>query len=140
MHRAESILQALTTRLTGLATTGANVQRGWVDQLDAVPGLIVRMGQDGHERNVNMAIDRLLEVDIESVVRAGADADTRLNQIRAEVYAALQADRTLGLPWVLDLVLLVDSAPTQRDNAVPLVRQVQRYAIHYRHSPTSTES
>lgn len=140
MHRAESILQAVAATLTGLPTTGASVVRGWAQQLDSVPGLIVRMGPDEIDFDTLRQANRLLTVSVEAVVRAGASADSDLNQIRAEVFAALMADRQLGLPWVVDTAPQGDAAPTQKDNADPVVRQVLQYQVQYRHSITSAEA
>ena len=47
-HKAETIMAAVETLLTGLTTTGARVERNRVDELtDAdLPGLTINMGAD----------------------------------------------------------------------------------------------
>ncbi len=141
MHRAESILAAVTTAVSGLATTGANVLRGYGVQLPGLPGLVVKMGADESIAGFSVSIvARRLEVEIEARVKQAADSDTVLNQVRAEVYAALMADPRLGLAYVVDTVHQVDAAPDDKDLTAAVVRQVMTFSVDYRHSYQSAES
>lgn len=141
MHRAESILAAVTAALTGLASTGGNVLRGYGVQLPGLPGLVVRMGADENIAGYGTTVvARRLEVQIEARVKQAADSDTLLNQVRAEVYAALMADPTLGLGFVIDTMHQLDGEPDEKDLAAPIVRQVLTYSVDYRHSYQSAES
>lgn len=141
MHRAESILIAVEAALSGLVTTGANVLRGYGEQLPALPGLVVKMGSDENIGGYSLAeVARRLDVLVEVRVKQAADSDSVLNQVRAEVYAALLADPVLGLGYVVDTRHLLDAAPDDKDLAAPIVRQVLAYQVDYRHSYQSAES
>jgi len=140
MHRAESVLVAITAAVTGLASTGVNVQRGYGEQLPGLPGLTVQMGGDDAKTNNIAQVDRSITVIIEASVKAQETTDTTLNQIRAEVYAAIMAAPNLGLWFVLDTELAIDEAPEQKNNEIPLVKQVMQYRVFYRHSYTTAEA
>jgi len=140
MHRAESILVAITAAITGLATTGANVQRGYAEQLAGLPGLIVKMGPDSATINNVTKVDRILRVMIESSAKADETTDTTFNQIRAEVYAALMAAPKFGLGYVIDTELVIDEEPEQKNHEIPIVKQVMLFDVFYRHSYASTEA
>lgn len=141
MHRAESIMQSITGSLAGLATTGANVQRGYGVQLPGLPGLTLRMGSDVPLRQyATDQIDRVIEVFVEVSVLQGAASDTQLNQIRAEVYAALMAAPQLGQAFVIDTRLVGDGEPDVKDLDRPVVKQELTYAVEYRHSYQSAEA
>lgn len=141
MHRAESILIAIEAAVTGLASTGASVLRGYGVQLPALPGLVVRMGADAQLQNFSAAqVARRLEVAVEINVEQAADSDSQLNQVRAEVYAALMAAPQLGLGFVSDTRHIVDDEPEQKDLAQPIVRQVMLFQVDYQHSYQSAES
>lgn len=145
MHFAESILSAIETKLTGLATTGANIVRGRVYPVETTPALSVYMGADsvnGEFGATNLGfIDRTLEVIIRSHVKVTSTLDTDLNKIRAEVYAAMVADHTLGLQYVLNAWLEVDNQPSiSADSEQPTASQDMVYKVHYRHSYASAEA
>lgn len=105
-HRAESIIDTVKTRVTGLTTTGSNVFRGRVypAQASELPGLWLYLGPDEPQADYSQdLIDSLLTVHIEAAVKSPtAQIDTELNKIREEVTIALQADYTQGLAYVID--------------------------------------
>ena len=109
MHKAERILAAVVTKLTGLTTTGTNVFRGRVYDLPdtSLPALLIFQGadrplSDGGSSSFRF-LDGELSVRVEAVVKTSAtQLDTLLNQIRKEVTIALQADVTQGLNFVMD--------------------------------------
>jgi hypothetical protein len=105
-HRAETIVATVTTKVTGLATTGARVFRGREYPLEAagLPGLLVYLGPDEPVAEYSQTlIDSLLTIHILGVVKSITEqVDTTLNRIREEVAVALQADYTQGLSFVLD--------------------------------------
>lgn len=141
-HRAESILAAVTTTVTGLTTTGAHVSRGRAYPTDQDAALTVNMGADTPVGSPNMAFQDM-DLDVEIIAHcktADGALDTTLNAIAAEVYAAMLADLTQGLGYVLDTRYAGREAPFRDREEKPVASQVSRYVIRYRHSYTSTES
>lgn len=142
-HKAEQILGAVTTALTGLTTTGSNVQRARVYEVpDGVDqALSIQMGADELLEEGNMAyIDRLLNIEVVAHAKAGTGVDTTLNQIRAEVHQALYTDRTQGLGFVINTYCNGDDAPEFSGEAdSPVARQVLNYVVHYRHAVADPE-
>ena len=104
-HRAEQILAAFLTTLTGLTTTSTRVARGRAYPLEkgSSPALSIFMGNDtppepGEEGDNYPYIDSTLEIIVRAHVKsAGAVLDTTLNLIRKEVVKALQGTTKLGL-------------------------------------------
>lgn len=143
MHRAETIMQAVETTLTGLATTGTNIERTRIRTSRTQPAISIEMGSDDQmfDRSAYPKVDRDLQVTIISYVKNNAQAEQQLNQIRAEVFAAMVADRTLGQTFVIDVENTGDSQPTFSGEADKIVAvQELNYTIKYRHSWTSAES
>jgi hypothetical protein len=143
MHRAESIMQAITTNLTGLATTGANVHRGRVYSLAAVPALSISMGSDENLSGSRTwpYLTRRLQVIITAHVKTTTQLETQLNQIKTEVFAALNADISQGLAFVIDTELAIDEQPElDAEQDQPTARCDMQWTILYRHSNTSTEA
>ena len=102
-HGRKQIRDAIVTALTGLATTGANVWANRVYPLDdaALPGLIIRTGPENVTPGGTLGkkIRRVVTFEVEGRVKAeeGDDPlDDQLDQICAEVEAALADDVTLG--------------------------------------------
>lgn len=107
--RAENIIAAIVTAVTGLTTTGANVFRGRVYELPetSLPCLCVYLGFDNPRSDGGSSswvyIDSDLTINIEAVVKdSSVQVDTTLNQIRYEVGQALQDDVTQGLSYVMN--------------------------------------
>ncbi len=142
MHRAESILSAVVTNVTGLTTTGANVFRGRVYALPdtSLPALAVYQGEDKVLGQYSQALyDCELTVLIEALVKTSAtQVDTLLNQIREQVTVALQANYTQGLSYVLNTVEGDAAAPElsgEGDKPAAALRMEWRFL--YRRSRTN---
>jgi len=143
MHLAEQILAQIETTLTGLATTGANVSRARAYNLATTPALTIAQGTDAvldEGRNLTH-VTRSLSVLITSHVKATTNLETELNQIRTEIFAALMADISQGLAFVITTELVEDQEPDiESTQEQPTARQQQIWRIIYRHSGTSTEA
>lgn len=140
-HRAEQIMAAVVTRLTGLATTGANVSRGRLYPLDQAKAyaLTVSMGAASPAAEPNLAFqDVALDVLVTKHVKdASNQVDTMLNQIGLEVYQAMMSDRTLGLSFVQDVIWSGDTEPEMDgEGNRPTARQETTFSVRYRHSLT----
>ncbi len=145
--KAEQILVAIKTAITGLTTTGANVQRGQVygHEKISLPALTLNMGQDSVEFEQQTGlIDWQLEILIQSTAFVSAAytasesaLDTLLNLIRGEVYLAVMADHTLGLSFVIDIMPGPAGAPTlSGEGAEPTGSQLLTFIVKYRASRT----
>lgn len=145
--RAEAILTAIETAITGLTTTGSNVERGKVYGYQAaeLPALSLYMGEDTPAAEYQTGlVDWELQIRIESMVSIDAadnasltdsTIETQLNLIRSEVHAAVMADHTLGLSYVIDIIPGTASAPIlSGEGAEPTGSQAIEYTIHYRTS------
>lgn len=104
-HRAEQIVAAVHTAVTGLITTGANAFRATSRTIDpgGVSALVVWQGPDLVQSEVSgdqLTCALAINIDVDA---ADAGADTVLNQIRAEVTTALASSHTLGLAFVSDI-------------------------------------
>ena len=147
-HRAEQILAAATTAVTGLTSTGAAVARGRLYPTDDSPALSVFMGADAVQGDYgysNMAyVDRLLDLIIRIHAKGLTDdaaIDTLLNASRAEVFAAIATDPTLGLGFVISAYPAGDEAPVlDVSSDQPTGTQDMHFSVHYRHSTTSAEA
>lgn len=108
--RAEQIVAAFVTKLTSLATTGANVFRGRVHPVpdNKLPAILVYLGPDVpmHDDGASSSfqyLDSRLTIFVEALSKtSAAQVDTQLNQIRKEAIIALRADHTQGLAFVID--------------------------------------
>lgn len=148
-HRAATILSTITTTLTGLTTTGARVEQSRAYPVGTYPALTVRMAADvplgDMGQTMTGRVDRELEVVITAHTRTEtltSTNETTLNAIRAEVWAALTADHTLGLTYVIDCWLVSDDEPEdgQGDADQIINRQDMRWRVRYFHSLTSAEA
>lgn len=101
MHTRQAIRQALETLLTGLTTTGANVYASRVHPL-AAPKLPCLLIFTDIERTQYATIrlprtqERILNVKLEAYVKGVSGCDDKLDEISAEVEAAIYSDTTLG--------------------------------------------
>jgi len=141
-HRAETIMTTIVNGLTGLATTGQRVYRGRFDNIPALPALSVFMGRESQVETQSFNVMRReLEVEIQITVQGLYNLETSINQIRAEVYAALMADVTQGRSFIINTTWREDTAPEfspEQDQGI--ARVVMTWAILYSHSLTSAES
>ncbi len=107
-HRAEQIIAAVVTSVTGLTTTAANVNRGRTTPEDAATAdwLDVYLGDDDpDESDKNWTItdsDLTVYIDI-NCKTSSAQIDTRLNLIRSEITVALWVDYKQGLSFVAEM-------------------------------------
>jgi len=140
-HRAENIMDAVTTTVKGLTTTGTRVERGRVYSVETAPALTVEMGQDFVDKDSSDFVNanRQLVVKITAIVKANSEPDSTLNTIREEVYNALIADRTLGATaGVIDIWLDSDDEPELSSEAdQTIAKQQLNYVVKYRHSYTN---
>ena len=136
--RTEDILDAIETALTGLATTGNNVQREQAYDIDAaaIPAIVIYEGEDAvTDQLMQSFIDWDLIVDIDVISRGDKDsAITEINTMRGEVHAALMVDYQLGLPTI---VKYIEATGTTRPEVSsegdrPIVRQRLTYTFKYR--------
>jgi hypothetical protein len=100
-HVREQIRDAAVTACTGLTTTTTHVYPERLYQLRAtdLPGLRIYCGAEQVEPDRLGAVhgqSRDMELIVEGIARATADLDETLDDIAAEVEAALAADVTLG--------------------------------------------
>lgn len=138
-HRAEQILAAVQTSVSGLATTGTNVERGRADDVPAgnTPALRVAMGDDRIvDPWAQALLDSELEVSIFAMVHDSAvNVESKLNQVRKEVNVALVANDTLGLAFVHAIVELGARRPSMTgESAKPAAAMELQYRVKYRRS------
>lgn len=119
-HRAETIMQAVVTTLTGLTTTGARTYRA---RAYAIPkaddnALAIFQGADVVQDDSTFhRIQSLLTVNIEAVAReATAQINQTMNTIRKEVMAAIGASTNLGLPFEIGALELAAEQPEISDD------------------------
>ena len=139
-HRAEDVIAKVETLVTGLATTGSNVERGrfYPFAEDVAAGLTVRQGQFTPVGDGNVAYQ---DGDLEVIVTAhakGADdtVESTINQIAKEVYVALLASHTLGLAYVHQIEWRGNDEPQLGAAEQPVVSMDMRFAVQLRHSYT----
>lgn len=137
--RVELIVQQIMSTLTGLPSSGANVERGrlypWQD--DVTHALTVSRGANTPTDEPNVSVqDSAINVEVIAHLRKGEwDMETELSRMAAEVYAAMMADHTQGLDYVIDTTWNGDGEPEYHGEiATPVARMVCTYQIKYRHS------
>lgn len=114
-HRAEQIMAAVHAAVTGLATTGsaAYLSREESIEIDKAPAVAV--WQSNEDILSELSHDQLivgLNINIDAVsALIGDGVVTELNQIRAEVTAALAGNYTLGLDFVHDIAEVKTEEP-----------------------------
>lgn len=104
-HVSKQLLDAVTSAVTGLATTGSNVQQSRVYAHSVAPSLSLRLGE---RRTLQILSGSILDAEqdiyIDIHVAGSADSiDDQLLAIEAEVHRALMASPQLGLGCVLDV-------------------------------------
>jgi len=139
-HRAETVMAAVVTAVEGLTTTGSRVVRSRVRTVETAPSLSVEQGGDdvNPELTSYPKVTRDLNVKIIIHVKQNTDPETQLNLIREEVYAAIMADTTLGIAFVIDTMPIGDDEPEFTGDADQITgRQMMNFVVKYRHSWTS---
>lgn len=140
-HFAQQIIDAVVTAVTGLTTTGSNVRRGdtWPFGDDQSNALTVKQGVSDPIDAQNWENYTVrLEIIITTHAKTTAEqADSELTQMAKEVFIALMADRTLGLPFVMDCDWTGNDEPdTDVSGELITARQDNRFAVTFRHSIT----
>ena len=139
-HKVATLIEAVADTLTGLATTGTNVEKSRGYAISATPAISVRLASVSPANELtNAFLDN--SVDIETVFHvsgAELDLDNQVLQIDAEVYAALMADRTQG-GAVIDTDPELLSVDSTADQETPTAIGVRKWRFFLRHSITSAE-
>lgn len=141
-HRAESIMDAVVSAVTGLTTTGTNVYRGraYPIEVSKLPALVVWQGDDATvSEHMGDEVISLLEVNIDAIVREpSTQIDTTLNLIREEITVALMADYTLGLNYVAGIMeQSADEPDILGDGDAPHAQMRTNWGVTYLHSRTN---
>ena len=96
-HAREQIRTAVVTNLTGLATTGSAVHNSRVYAFETLPCLNIATPFDEKKDDVmNGIVNRTVDIVVEGRVRESAAAHNTLDDIAAEVEAAMFADPGIG--------------------------------------------
>lgn len=138
-HKAKTLLNAVAAAVTGLATTGANVEKTRGYPKASAPALTVRMGSiDPTQELSNAFIDN--NVDIETLYHVSGsalDLDDQILDIDEEVYAAIMADRTMS-GAAIDTDPLGLTFDSQAEAETPTATGIRRWRFKLRHSSTDT--
>ena len=140
-NRAKTILDAVVAKLTGLATTGANVKASRAYNVPATPALTVFMGEEQEVSQSEAKVRKAREIKILIHVAEKEDlVDDKILQIEAEIWAALTADYTQGLSFVYE-TSFQSTSPFELEQGGKVSGQAeQTWIIYYSHSPTSMEA
>lgn len=135
-HMRKQALDAITTAVTGLATTGANAFLGRVAllQRSEVPGLVIRGGAeriepDGFPRP--RIQQRAYQVDVLVHVREADDYEDVLNEIIKEVEVALAPASVAGSFGAKAITLRNIDAPLTVQNEVTYVQSAMNFEVFY---------
>lgn len=145
-HVREQIRDAVVTACTGLATTGARVYKERLYQLRPadLPGLRIYCGAEQVEPDRLGAVhgqSRDMDLIVEGLARATADLDETLDDITAEVEAALAADVTLGGTCKFLHLAAIDDPEQFDDSDQPAGLVRMKFRVQYRTlntTPTAT--
>lgn len=137
-HVRTQIRQAVTAKLVGLATTGAHVFVNRVHPLTAadLPALIIRTDEEAVAPfgiGYPLALERTLTLRIEAVAAATAALDDTLDQILAEVEAALCASTGANTLEGLSKAMQLDSVAVAMDaeSEIPVGRLTMSWTVVY---------
>jgi len=150
-HRAEQVVQAITTALTGLATTASNVSRDRIYNVDdddnINEALSVFMGSDApvSDDESSWAItSSILTVRIEIFVKSPSTTPISqvMNQIRKEITIALMSNLNpvLGLNFCEDIVEGEAEEPEINKAEQPTGLQNTYWHIQYQRSRTDASA
>ena len=140
-HVRKSIRDNIETTLTGLTTTGTNVfaSRVYPIQSGKMPGLCIYTSSETIEAQTikpPRGLIRSLEVSVEAYVE-GASPDDTLDNIAAQVEAAMATDRTRG-GNAKDTCLRTFEAEFAGEGEKPIV--VGRFIYEIMYSTTETDA
>jgi hypothetical protein len=138
-HKAEQIMDAFVSAVTGLTTTGSNIERDraymWEDA--RLPALAIYQGDDTPtpyaDRNYYRDDYHLtIHIDIHVKIATGTALSQTLNLIRKEITAAIQADPYLGLSgFVIDCEEGTALRPVIEFADKPTAVQTLEYRVRY---------
>ena len=142
-HRAEQIMDAVKTAITGLTTTGTNVVRDRTYPLGPTKksGLSLYQGADSPASTADQSwveLDVALEftIDIQVIIQSDTNVSQQLNLIRKEIVIALAADITQGLSFVINTIEGIAETPDIDNLTQPVAIQVYNWSVHYVRSRT----
>ena len=142
-HRAEQIMDAIQTLLTGLTTTGTNVTRDRVYPIGTSINyaLSLYQGSDDPASRDDQSWNILnsflaFRIDIQVRLSSSTVISQQLNLIRKEIVFALQANPTLSLSFVVDLIEGSALEPVDDYGDQPISRQSFHWTVHYERSRT----
>jgi hypothetical protein len=139
MNLAETTIGSLVVTLTGLVTTGARVYRAF-ENVDDLPALVIRQGANQVNGIEYGKYSRGLDVSIEANIKKSTTAETQLNQIAAEVFAAMMIDPLQGQTFIESTELTGSNPPAAKNLADSIVTQTINFKINYTHSTKTMES
>jgi len=132
-HKANQILAAIKSKLTGLLTTGQNIYQSRVYAIESLPAINLKMGADRPESIHNTQSDNELTILVEMFVKSDEpNIDSILLAIRKEIQIALMADETQGLPFVLITLPNGMSSPDVSADEQPTAFATVEYKVIYR--------
>jgi hypothetical protein len=141
--RTIAIFDALIANLTGLPTTAGNVKKSRAysvnDSLSSA--LTVRIGGETILEWNAAKVRKAREFRIVIHAAAAESAiDDIVQQIEAEIWAALNADVTQGIAYVEDTEFSGSAEIEIEPGARATARLEHTWTVHYTHSTTSMES
>ena len=144
LHRAEQVTAAFESFITGLSTTGSNIDRDRAYAWDASISSALSLYQGVDEpfnpdtQNYHFVDHRLtLRIDIHVRRASVTPLSQALNAIRKEIALALQASSNLGLNFVIDIIEGPALEPViDASGDKPTAIQAYNWYILYRRSRT----
>lgn len=135
-HARQQIREAFGTAVTGLTTTGSNVYESRVYPFDTLPCLAIYTlsEQTETEYSTSTAQARQLSVVVEARAKANANLDDTLDQIAAEVEAAIHGDAGVSA-LVVDYEIEGTEIELEAEGEKPTGVLRMSYAVLYRVNP-----
>lgn len=113
--KAEQIMVAVQAKITGLSTTGSNVSRNRMYDIQdsELPYLLLIQGEDKVDGEFfnNIQIQSTFGFMVRAYIKQSTTIETTLNQIRKEIHIAVMNDTTLGLAFSARVFPVAASAP-----------------------------
>lgn len=142
-HKADEILNAIVTELSGNTTCGFNVfrTRSQILPVDVLPAITVSQGEKSPTLLQSSVTDTTMQIYIDIFCQLkGNSADETLNFIAKDVYAILNRN-LLSLSYVRDLLWTGDDTPFEQfDGDQPTATMRQSWQISFRHTDSSIET
>lgn len=141
--RAISAFDALVTTVTGLTTTADRVRKSRVYLLpdSQSNALSIRAGGETVVEWNSATVHKSREFTISIHVAAKeAEIDDIVLKIESEIWAAIQADVTLGQNFIMDTEFVSSNEIEHEPGAKTTALVEQTWAVQYVHSITSMET